>query len=162
MRESPVDGNEFTAATRGLAIALGACLSEDPELARETIQLLRSQDDDARAEKQCDVSSVVVEVLWGRVHHGSQKAITVAELAKLVNALLRSRGDELNYSAEEIGWKLRVMGVRRHSSVAGRQVLLDQGTRRQIHDLACAYDLPCTLAAENCSDCSLHEGIVST
>lgn len=161
LRESPVDGNEFTEATREVAFALGACLSEDPELAHETIQLLRTQDDDARAEKQCDVSYVVVEILWGLVHHSQQKNIVVEELAKMVNALLRSRGGAQNYNAEEIGWKLRAMGVPRHSSVDGRQVVLDGANRRKIHDLARAYELPSTVAAENCSDCGVIQDAVS-
>jgi|SRR5579859_2712934 len=161
MHEPRVAGERFTAATRELAFALGACLSEDPELALETVQLLSKQDEDARMEKQCDVSCVVIEILWGLVHHGQQKNITVDELTKMVNTLLQSRGGYLNYSAEEIGWKLRGMGVPRHTSITGRQVVLDRETRQTIHDLARACELSCVGPNTGCSDCGVTQAIVS-
>lgn len=153
-RESPVDGAEFTAATRQLALALGACLSEDPQLAQDTVALLRLQDEDVREQRFCDISFATIEVLWGLVHHETEKTLTVDELAKLVNALLRSRGEAMVYSAEEIGWKLRALGVRRHTSAAGRKVVLDRESCQRVHHLARTYDLPCVLdVSSGCPDC---------
>jgi hypothetical protein len=141
LRELSVCRNEFTAATRELAFALATCLSEDPELARETVQLLRKQEEDAVAEQQCDVSFVVVEILSGLVEQATQQKITVAELTMLVNTLLRSRGGEWSYRAEEIGWKLRAMGIPRRASASGRQVVLDKETCERIDEVARAYEL---------------------
>jgi hypothetical protein len=68
---------------------------------------------------------------------------------------LRSRGETLAYSAEEIGWKLRNLNIPRHTSSAGRHVLLGRETSRGVHRLARAYDLPCPKrGGEICPDCS--------
>jgi hypothetical protein len=154
-RDSRVDAPAFTSESRRLACALGACLSEDPEFAREIVELLRPQDDEAREERLCAVDCVLIEVLWGLVHHGTEKQITVAELAKMATALLRSRGESLTYSAEEIGWKLRALGVPRHTSTAGRHVLFHRDNRRKVHHLARVYDLPCgRTIVDGCPNCS--------
>lgn len=152
-----MDPAELSAATLQLASALGKCFSEDPQLARKTVELLRCQDDDARAERQCDVSSVAVEVLWGLIHHGSATAIKVDELGKMINTLLRSRGVEWSYSAEEIGWKLRGLGIPRHSNAAGREVLLDRANRHRIHQLACADFLGNSQSFPDCQDCKARQ-----
>ena len=140
--ESQVDVPEFTLPTRRLAAALGACLAEDAELAQITVRLLESQDEDIREQRFRDVDLVVVEILWSLLHHKTQKAVRVEELAKDVNALLRSRGETLIYSAEEVGWVLRRLGIGRHTSRAGRQVLLSGDNSRTVHRAALGYDLP--------------------
>ena len=79
----------------------------------------------------------------------------VDELAKDVNALLRSRGEILEYSAEEIGWKLKDLNIPRHTSSSGRQVLLGRETSQRVHRLAQVYDLPCSHRIEpDCPDCN--------
>jgi len=155
-------GGEFTAATRQLAFTVGACLREDPKLARDTIQLLRSQDEEVRAQQLSEIACVVTEVLWGFAHHGALRAVAVDELAKMANALLRTRGMELVYSAEEVGWKLRALGIPRHSTAGGREVLLDRANRQRIHALARTYDLSCAEHVAGCAECRGLEGVVST
>jgi hypothetical protein len=139
MRRGAVDVSEFTSATRSLASALAACFSEDSALARDTVQLLRPQDDEIRGQRSCDVTYAIFEILWGTIHERKQKALRVDELAKLVNALLRSRGETLSYSPEEIGWKLRDMNIARHNSSGGRQVLLGRDTCQSLERLARTY-----------------------
>jgi hypothetical protein len=113
LRESRVDTTAFTPVTRQVACILAACLAEDLELARDTVQLLQPQDEQIREQRFCDVNCVLLEALWGLVHHGTEKKVTVDELAKMANALLRSRGENLTYSAEEIGWRLRTLRIPR-------------------------------------------------
>jgi hypothetical protein len=147
-----VDASTFTSDTRQLAAVLGACLSQDPEFANEIVDLLRPQDEEFREERLCTLEYAVIEMLWGFVHRGSEKQIAVAELADKANSLLRSRGECLIYSAEEVGWKLRALGVRRHTSTAGRHVVFDRESRRKVHDLARIYDLP-SERVDGCPDC---------
>lgn len=164
VQESPVDVSKFTSATRPLARTLAACFPEDSELARDAVQLLRPQDEEVRGQRSCDVNCVIVEILRGIIHDGKQREVRVDELAKFVNALLRSRGENLTYSAEEIGWKLRDLNIPRHSSGSGRQVLLGQDTRRSVHRLAQAYDLPCSQRVEagaGCPACNQEEPTLS-
>jgi hypothetical protein len=154
VRES-VDVSKFTFATRLLARTLAACFPEDSELARDTVQLLRPQDEEIQGQRYRDVDCVIVEILWGIIHDRKHREVRVDELAKDANALLRSRGEILAYSAEEIGWKLRSLNIPRHTSSTGRQVLLGRDTRKSVHRLAQAYGLPCTQRVEaDCPDCN--------
>jgi hypothetical protein len=148
--ESRVEVSEFTFAMRQLARSVAMCFPEDAELARDAVQLLRQQDEDARGQRSRDVNCAIVEILLGIIHQRKQaekvdrkdRAVKVDELAKDLNALLQSRGELIEYSAVEIGWKLKGLNIKRHTDRCGRQVLLDRGTSQIVHQLARAYDLP--------------------
>jgi hypothetical protein len=162
VRESPVDVSHFTFATRQLAHTLAACFPDDSELAPDAVQLLRPQDDEIRGQRSCDVNCAIVEILRGIIHDGKQHEVRVDKLAKDVNALLRSRGETLTYSAEEIGWKLRNLNIPKHTSSSGRQVVLGRGTSQLVHRLAQTYDLPCSQRVEaGCPDCKQEEPALS-
>jgi hypothetical protein len=155
IRESRVDGSEFTFATRQLACTLGMCFPEDSKLARDTVQLLRPQDKEVRGKRSRDVNCAIIEILWALIHLRTQRQVKVDELAKDVNVLLQSRGEIIEYSAEEIGWKLKGLNIQRHSDRSGRQVLLERETSQSVHRLAQAYDLPCSQRVEaGCPDCN--------
>ena len=155
VRESRVDVSQFTAATRRLAGALAACFPGDPGLARETSLLLRPQDEEIRAQRFLDVTYILVEILWGEIHSREHKQVSVSNLAKDVNALLRSRGEFREYSPEEVGWKLKGLSIPRHTDTSGRQVLLDRDTSRRVHRLAQTYDLPCSQhVGDGCAHCA--------
>jgi hypothetical protein len=162
LRECQVGATGFTSETRRLAYALRTCLPADPEFARDIVELLRPQDQEVRAQRLCDVSCVLIEILWGLAHHEPGKAVTVDGLAKMANALLRSRGGNLLYSAEEIGWKLRALGIARHTTASARQILFNPDNRVKIHNLAHDCDLVCSqTVAAGCPDCAKAEPIVS-
>ena len=151
--ESRVEASEFTFAMRQLARSVAMCFPEDAELARDAVQLLRPQDEEIRGQRSRDVNCAIVEILLGNIHQRKQRAVKVDELAKDLNALLRSRGELIEYRAEEIGWKLKGLNIKRHSDRSGRQVLLDRGTSQIVHRLARAYDLPCPQCGEgDCPD----------
>ena len=153
VRES-ADVSKFTSATRAIARTLAACFPEDSDLARDTVELLRPQDEEVRGQRSCDVNCAIVEILRGIIHDRKQKTLRVDALAKLVNALLRSRGETLTFRAEEIGWKLRDLNISRHTSSAGREVVLGRGTSQSVHQLARLYDLPFAQRAEDgCAEC---------
>jgi hypothetical protein len=162
LRESRVDVSKFTFATRQLARTIAACFPEDSELASDAVQLLRPQDEEVRGQRSCDVNCAIVEILWGILHDRKRREERVDELAKDVNALLRSRGETLTYSAEELGWKLRNLNIPRHSSSSGRQVLLGRDTSQSVHRLAHAYGLPCAQRVEaGCPDCNQAKATLS-
>ena len=153
---------EFSLPTRQLASALAMCFPEDSNLAKEIIQLLRSQDEEGREQRFLNVNYAIVEILLGLVHNPEQDEIRVDQLAKDVNVLLRSRGEILEYSAEEIGWKLRSMNIPRHTTSGGREVPLGRETSQLIHRLAQAYGLPCLASVEpGCPECSRRQQAVS-
>jgi hypothetical protein len=161
-RESRVDGLEFTFAMRQLARTLAMCFPEDSQLARDTVQLLRPQDEEVRGQRSRDVNCAIVEILWAMIHERKQREVKVAELAKDVTALLQSRGETREYRAEEIGWKLKGLNIHRHSDRSGRQVLLERETSQSVHRLARAYDLPCSPGVRaGCPDCDTAESTLS-
>ena len=74
--ESPVEVSSFTFATQQLARAIAACFPDDPELAREAVELLRPQDDEIRGQWLFDVNRGIIEVLWGMIHGGTRREVT--------------------------------------------------------------------------------------
>jgi len=162
IQNSEVDVSTFTLATRALARSLALCFPEDSELARDAVQLLRPQDDESSGQRFRDVNCAIVQILLAIVHEGEQHEVQVDDLAKDVNVLLRSFGETLVYSPEQIGWKLKSLNIPRHSSGSGRQIRLDRETSLSIHRLARAYALLSTQHAEaGCSDCDQGEATVS-
>jgi hypothetical protein len=162
VHEAAVDVSTFTFTTRQLARTVARCFPEDPELACDAVQLLRPQDEDVRGQRLCDVNCVIIEILCGIIHDGKHREVRVDALAEDVNALLRSRGEVLAYSAEEVGWKLRNLNISRHSSSSGRRVLLGRDTSQSVHRLAGAYGLPCTQRVEaDCPVCNKSKTNVS-
>ena len=86
----------------------------------------------------------------------------VDELAKDANALLRSRGEILEYSAEGVGWRLHGLNIPRHTSSSGRQVLLGRDTSQIVHRLTQAYDMPCSQRVKaGCPDCKRAKSALS-
>ena len=159
VHESQADVARFTFATRQLAHTLAVCFPEDPELARDAVELLQPQDEEVREQRSRDVNCAIVEILWALTHKGKQREVRVDELAKDVTALLQSRGENLIYSAEEVGWKLSKLNIPRRSSRSGRQVLLGRDTHQSVHRMARAYDLPCEEAG--CPACNQAKATVS-
>jgi len=139
------------------------CFPEDPALASDTVQLLRPQDEEVHRQRSRDVNCAIVEILWAITHERKQREIRVDELAKDVNALLRSRGETFEYSPEKIGWDLRNLNIHKHKSRSGRQILLGRDTSETVHRLARAYDLPCLLRVEaGCPNCKQDGATIST
>ncbi len=154
VNDSLVEVAEFTSAIRPLAGAFAKCLADDQKLVHNTIRLLRPQDDEVKGKRLLDVNCVVVEILWGLVHDPKQKNIQVEELAKHANALLRSRGETIEYSAEDIGWLLSRLNIRRHTTSSGRQILLGGENRVTVHQTAMGYRLECARDAhDGCPIC---------
>jgi hypothetical protein len=162
VRQPQVDISNFTFATRQLAYTLALCFPNDLKLARDMVLLLQPLDEEARGQRYCDVDYVIVEVLLAMIHHQEQRDVGVSALAKEVNALLRSRGETVEYGAEEIGWKLHNLNIPRHRSSSGQLVLLGQDTSQSVHRLANFYDLRCPQDLEaDCPDCDQGQAALS-
>lgn len=158
VENSQVDVAEFTFATGQLARTLAACFPEDSELARDVVRLFRTPNDEVREKRFRDVHCAIVEILWALVHNRKCKAVNVNELAKDVSTLLQSRGETVQYSPEEVGWKLKHLSIPRHTDSSGRQVVLHRDTSRIVHRCAQLYDLPCSQDVQaGCPDCAKAE-----
>jgi hypothetical protein len=155
VQESEFDVSTFTFPTRELARNLGACVVDDSELAQEVSSLLETQDEDARAQRYTDIRYVMIEIILLLLHKGEMSALRVQKIAESTNALLRSRGEIIEYSAAEVGWKLRQLGLSRSRDGAGKSLSVGKETSRRIHELARSYGV---LSRENarqmCPDCA--------
>ncbi len=160
MQECQTDVSRFFFATRPVARTLLRCFPEDPNLACDVVQLLDPQDEEVRDRLSRDVNYVVVEILLGLIHEQKQTAVRVKELAEDVNVLLRSRGEVLKFSPEEIGGRLRKMAIPRHKNSSGRVVMLNRDISRRVHHWAKIYELG-GLSQSRCPDCSEAQSTVS-
>jgi hypothetical protein len=144
----------LTFPTLELARNLMACIPDEPEFVQALVPLLQSQEQDILARRSCDLSSAIVEVLWAKLHEPSREA-TVSQVADLANALLRHRGEIREYSAAEVGWKLRDLGIPRHRGRNSMAVQFSREISRRVHQLARGFALQSLKHCPNrCADCT--------
>ncbi len=153
------DVPEFAVSTRQLADNLAACFSEDLELAHELVSLLGRQDEELHNKQSTDIRSAVLTILLATIHEGKMKQIQVEKIATLANALQRSWGRTLEYSAEELGWKLKEFGIQRHRTNSGSVIILDSETSHQIHRLARISGLLKIASGRDCQECTRVESV---
>jgi hypothetical protein len=153
LEKAQVDLSNFTRTMRPLARTLAMCFPGSPKLAGEVVELLQPQNEEIRARRFLDPRCAIVEILLAVTHEAKQRELIVDELTKQVNALLWTRGERVEYSAETVGWQLRGLGLPRHTSSAGRQVILDRENSKRIHLLAQGFEM-LTVRVEGCPDCN--------
>jgi hypothetical protein len=153
-----VEVPNFAAPTRQLAMSLGSCFRQDPELADVIYSLLAPQDKEWRDTRAASIEQSVLEILFQLLHKRNLKRIPVNKIADYANTLQRSRGEIREYTAAEIGWKLKTMGIHRHRTSSGSVINLDSETSAQVHRLARPYGLVAKMPdAERCRECSAAE-----
>jgi hypothetical protein len=100
-----------------------------------------------------DPEVAIVEVIWTAAHEG--KEISTAEITTRVNALLRDRGETLKYNVNQIGWKLRHLGLSTRHNGKHKVVRFPREMRRRIHQLAAQFGLQLSQVG-GCDDCKGH------
>jgi hypothetical protein len=134
--ESKFDIPQFTPGLRDLARSLGAALVNDADLTARIATLLAPQDAAVRAQHtllpECGILSAALVL----IHEGAKKQVLAKELTQLVNAILRARGEILEYSPEEIGWRLTRLGLFTRRVAGGKGIRVDREFSRLAHDLA--------------------------
>jgi hypothetical protein len=137
---------------------LPACIEDESDVVRAVTPLLQHQQQDALARRGLDARVALVEVLWPACHETTD--IAVSRLTQLTNALLRDRGETLEFSAEEIGWRLRSLGLYRHRSADGMFLRFSREHITRIHQAASHFGLTLPLV-DGCPDCNPRESSVS-
>jgi hypothetical protein len=133
-----------------IARELAASIQGEDDIAQAIGPILRRQNQDAQARRGSDISVVMVEVMWTPLHQ--EKQMTIRHIVELTNALLRSRGETLEYSAVEIGWKLRNLGFDRERNGGGKLLKLSIENNSVLHQLAQGFGLglPPAIGCANC------------
>jgi hypothetical protein len=137
---------------------LPACVEENSDFVQAVKPLLQRQQEDALARQGPDVRVAVIEVLWPLCHEISE--IGVGQLTGLTNTLLRDRRETLEFSAEEIGWCLRNLGLYRHRSADGMFLRFSREQITRIHQAASHLGLTLPLV-DGCPDCNPRESSVA-
>jgi hypothetical protein len=137
---------------------LPACIEDESDVVRAVTPLLQRQQQDALARQGPDLRVAVIEVLWPLCHKTTD--IAVSELTPLTNAHLRDHGETLEFSAEEIGWCLRNLGLYRHRSADGMFLRFSRDHITRIHQAASQLGLTLSLV-DACPDCNPRESSVA-
>jgi hypothetical protein len=138
-----------------LARNLTNSVQNENDIVQAMAPVLQSQILDAQARRYCDVSAVIVEIIWASLHE-EEKEVTISTLADRTNALLRVRGETLVYSTVEVGWKLRNMGLDRHRNGGGMVLQFSQANNTLVHRLAKQFGLKLPLKI-GCTHCVQRE-----
>jgi hypothetical protein len=140
VRTPAFDLNQFTIPMQETAHSLAASIVDDDELQSQIVPLLKTLDREIRVDRASLLPAIVLEALLARCHSTTGKNYPVADLTGDVNTILLGRGEMLEVSPEDIGWTLRALGLYTDFIPGGRKgLVLLNGVRKKIHDLAAAY-----------------------
>jgi len=151
--QSVFDVPEFTPGLRDLARGLGAAIVDAPELSGRLVTLLGPQDAHARACRTTLPEVAIITVALALVHEAKVKQMLVKGFAQLVNAALRANGEIIEYSPEEVGWRLSRLGLYTHRMVGGNGIRFDRDFSRSVHDLARNFGVEMVPGSPACPDC---------
>ena len=98
----------------------------------------------------------ILEGIWMPAHEGGQLSPT--EIARRVNAILRSRGVTDSYNAREIGWKLRDLGLYTSKNGRGKILKLTDEVGARVHRLALDFRTAVTCGAGMSPLCGARSG----
>ena len=156
---SQFDEHGFAPASRLLARILGAAVEGSASLQGRMVEALRSVDEQAKTVHSQDLGAVVVEALLSLCHEQKQEAY-VREITELANGILLGRHETMKLSPKGVGAILRKkLGLFTERHGAGYRMVLTEGARRRIHELAAAHHTLSSLDAHSgCSLCLEDEG----
>lgn len=136
--------SDFDAAlspnTRAVVRVLGARIVGDRALQAELVALLTYQDEKLIKHTD-DLEGTVLEALLLHCHQQQSKSL-VREITKTVNQIYEDRGGRLKASVEEVGHKLKSLGLlTRRLGSAGRGLKFNEETQLLVHERAYAHQV---------------------
>jgi hypothetical protein len=130
----------FSAPMRELAYDLGACVVGDEGLQGQILAHLEKDDREIQVNRSSLLESIVLEALLAECHDPQVSNVSVTDLTTSVNTILAARGEAREVSPENVGWKLRHIGLRTVPVTGGcKGLALPNEIRSEIHALAAGY-----------------------
>jgi len=127
----------LSSETAAIAEPLGECIVDAPELRQKLVALLKIVDKRRRSELSNTPDAVVLEATRSLSRDGRKHAYT-HEIAAAANLLFEARGEAARLSPEQVGRRLKGLGLPTHKlSQTGNGLTFDRATIAQI-DQACA------------------------
>jgi hypothetical protein len=137
-------------ANHEISRQLLALVQGEPKIVASITPVLEAQQREFREYQQRDPYRAILESVWSPSHEC--KEISVAEVTKRVNDILRSRGETSISDSRVIGWKLRKLGLPRGRNGDGKHLRFSRQIRLQIHGLASKFQVKLR-TFEDCPDC---------
>jgi hypothetical protein len=122
---------------------LAACIQGDEKFRSLVDAIAADEEHEIQSERSRKPEIAVMEVLWMPSH--SSQELKVREITKLMNTLIRSRGEKLEYDEIEIGQILASCGLPRHRNAAGMVLRFTHEIIRRLHELMLEFDLTAKL-----------------
>jgi hypothetical protein len=144
---------------RPVANALGACVVGSPRLQSELISLLAPQVEQRLADRSTGREGLTIEAILSLSHQGKSRLLA-GEIATEVNTISNTRGERIEFKAENVGHALKKVGLlTQRLGKAGKGLVVDQATLARVHELGAKYggvgldsgddNLHCTLCEAN-------------
>jgi hypothetical protein len=133
-----------------LARNLGPCVPPDVDIARLLTPLLELHQQDIAAQESRDPRVAILEAVWCPSH--DQDEISVGDITKRANTILRARGAEHEYNVREVGWKLRGLHLCTTSNGKRKTLRFLGENRYAIHRGVREFGLQLPFRG-NCEDC---------
>jgi len=154
VRDARFDLPELSSAIRILARVLGAPIVSAPELQAALGPLLREYQEALSEGLWCDPKCVVIEAALFYSHDTQLERVHVKEITDTANTILRGRGESWQIEAKAVGGILRHFGLSPKRDAKGFSVRLENGARRQIHQVASRLQVAAAQqGAMSCAHC---------
>ncbi len=120
--------------------------------------MLQPQSDAARGSGEAEFDAAVIECLLARLHAQSSSRVIVKNISESVNTILKARGEIIEYSPEDVGRRLRILGFNTKHGSSGNFVLLCREVSVLIHRLARLFEVPSLMnVVQDCPDCNTQQ-----
>ena len=129
----------LSSETKAIAVTLGKCIVNAPELRQKLVALLKTEDKRRRSERSNTRDAVVLEATRTLCRDGRKHAYA-REIAAAANHLFETRGEAARLSPEKAGHSLKRLGLHTHElSPTGNGLTFDEATVAEIQRLAAEY-----------------------
>jgi hypothetical protein len=137
------DSSKFVFALRELAHSIVAATPDDAGLQTEVFELLREENEEIRAERWVESSTVAVESVLVACHESPGGDIYVRELSEIAQEILRRRGEERVVDPGAFGKTLKLLGFTTEPRDAkGMKFVLTESVCSRAHQLARDFGVP--------------------
>jgi hypothetical protein len=153
VRNSHCDAPQLVSPMREIASMLANSIVDEAALQRLVPMLLAPQDRDVRVRRTDSVFATEIEAAFVLSHEPKRRQALIGKITAIANAIFLERGETIELHPREMGNHLRALGFfSERLGSAGRGIVFTTELRRNLHDLARAYDVR-TIPTNPCKFC---------
>jgi hypothetical protein len=142
VRDSIFDFPWLAAGARILAVVLGACIVDSPEIQAELTPIFQRQQQAMREHAWLDKRCIAIEVGFAFCHGKQEEFLAfVGSFTEDANTILKARGSTELLEARQMGSILRSLGLYPKRVTKGFAIRMTNEVRRTFHSLALEFDV---------------------